>query len=118
MTNTTNSYTGIIVKSIVALATNTSYLSDELHERRTKARRFIRGLAKYSILLDCIESQPKTIREVDMKLNAESSINFIKNKLTVDCIAFGLPTNLDLVDDTLFELFGSRSERIAQTLPR
>ena len=116
--NNTFDCTEIVLKSLVMLAARTEYLPQELHKKRLSAQSFFRNLGKWSRLRSRIESQPTTSREFERREEAKASLGFVERKLSVDCISFGLPSNLSLIDDSLHNLFGKRAEAIAQIVAR
>ena len=88
----------------------------ESREQRKHARAFFKTLGKRVRLQDIIEHEPTTIRELEKRDDAREKISFTDSKLSVDCYAYSLPNDYNLLDDIVWELFNIRSDAFARTL--
>lgn len=89
---------------------------NETREQRKHARAFFRTLGKRVHLQDLIEREPITIRELERQDDAKDKIKFTESKLGVDCYAYSLPNDYNVLDDVVWELFGIRSDVFARQL--
>ena len=76
----------------------------------------IDGFVEVNTLQDLIEHEPTTIRELERRDDAKDKVKFTESKLGVDCYAYSLPNDYNVLDDIVWELFNIRSDAFARQL--
>ena len=89
---------------------------NESREQRKHARAFFKTLGKRVHLQDLIEHEPTTIRELERRDDVKDKVKFTESKLGVDCYAYSLPNDYNVLDDIVWELFNIRSDAFARQL--
>lgn len=105
-----------IIKSIVVTAGANGKLSSEMVERKKHARDFLRTLSRRVELQSVIESQAMTPEQYVAKESAKPDVRFVNRRLEIACFSYGLPNDYNILDDTLFELYGIRADEISKYL--
>ncbi len=118
MTNvrtTTDTMTRNTLRLLANLAASDAQ-SAEMRQKKMNARSFFRTLGKRVWIQDVIESESRTARDVDRKDSAKSSLKFCESQLSAACFAYCLPTDYNVLDDAMWDLFHCHADTFANRI--